>query len=171
MPLKAQIANKIVADDNGYTVGTIIDINEVEERTEKEGKKDVYYAPQFEFLVEVQGTKKSTRMRFWTGKKINSELFENEETGKEDYNRLTRLILNMGLIDNAKLIEYDKADVEESEVELDVLKGQKIRFKMDKSIKRKGLSVINISSIEPLKETEQATQKEGKTTQKPDKEG
>lgn len=169
MALKAQIANKIQTDDNGYTTGKIIDINEVEERTEKEGKKEVYYAPQFEFLVEVQGTKKPTIMRFWTGKKINSELFENEETGKEDYNRLTRLILNMGLIDKAKLIEYDKADVEESEVELDVLKGQKIRFKMDKSIKRKGLSVINIGTIEPLKEPEQATQKAEKTIQKTEK--
>lgn len=167
MPLKAQIANKIQTDDNGYTVGEIIDINEVEERTEKEGKKEVYYAPQFEFLVVVQGTKKPTLLRFWTGKKINSELFENEETGKTDYNRLTRLILNMRLIDDKKLAEYDKADVEESEVELDILKGQKIRFKMDKSIKRKGLSVINVSSIEPY--NEQATPQTEKTTQKAEK--
>mgnify|MGYP000972365302 CR=1 FL=1 len=40
MVLKAKIANKIVADDNGYTAGEIIDINEIDEHSEKEGKKD-----------------------------------------------------------------------------------------------------------------------------------
>lgn len=171
MPLKAKIANKIVADDNGFTIGEIIAVNEIEERTEKEGKKEVNYASQFEFLVSVDGTKKQTLLRFWTGTNINSDKFENEETGKSEYNRLTRLLLNMGLIDAKKLTELDKTNIDESEIDLESLVGQKIRFKMDKSIKRKGLSVINIGTIEPLKETEQAIHKEGKTTQKPDKEG
>ena len=43
MVLKAKIANKIVADDNGYTTGEIIDINEIDEHSEKEGKKEVFH--------------------------------------------------------------------------------------------------------------------------------
>lgn len=151
MPLKAKIANKIISNDNGYTTGEIIDINEIEAHTEKEGKKEVTYSSQFEFLVGVEGTKKQTLLRFWTGQNINSEQFEDEETGTSDYNRLTRFLLNMGLLDSKKLAELDKAKIEESNIELDSLIGQKIEFKMNKSIKRKGLSVIDIKSIKSVK--------------------
>ena len=151
MPLKAKIANKIVADDNGYTTGEIIDINEIDEHSEKEGKKEVFYASQFEFLIKVKGTKKDTLLRFWTGQNINSEKFEVEGDETTDYNRLTRFLLNMALLDSKKLAELDKAKIAESDIELDSLIGQKIEFKMNKSIKRKGLSVIDIKSIKPVK--------------------
>lgn len=153
MPLKAKIANKIATEDNGLTVGEITAIEEIEEHTEKEGKKEVYYASQFEFQVKVKGTKKDILMRFWTGQNINSEKFEDDESGTSDYNRLTRFLLNMGLLDSKKLAELDKAKIEDSDIELDSLIGQKIEFKMNKSIKRKGLSVIDIKSIKPVKPT------------------
>lgn len=151
MPLKAKIANKIVSDDNGYTTGEIIDINEIDEHSEKEGKKEVTYASQFEFLIAVDGTKKQTLLRFWTGQNINSEKFENEGDDTSDYNRLTRFLINMGVLDANKLSELDKAKLEDSEIDLEALRGQKIQFKMNKSIKRKGLSVIDIKSIKPVK--------------------
>jgi len=152
MVLKAKIANKIVADDKGYTTGEIIDINEIDEHSEKEGKKEITYSSQFEFLIKVEGTKKDTLLRFWTGQNINSEKFENDGDEKlTDYNRLTRFLLNMGLLDSKKLAELDKAKIAELDIELDSLIGQKIQFKMNKSIKRKGLSVIDIKSIKPIK--------------------
>ncbi|MEY3040525.1 MAG: hypothetical protein RJA74_45 [Pseudomonadota bacterium] len=151
MVLKAKIANKIVADNNGYTTGEIIDINEIDEHSEKEGKKEVTYSSQFEFLIKVEGTKKDTLLRFWTGQNINSEKFEVEGDDTTDYNRLTRFLLNIGLLDSKKLAELDKAKIAESDIELDSLIGQKIEFKMNKSIKRKGLSVIDIKSIKPVK--------------------
>ncbi|MFM6214528.1 hypothetical protein [Planktothrix sp.] len=150
MPLKAKVANKVATQDNGYTIGEIIAIEEIEEHTEKEGKKEVFYASQFEFQVATKGTKKDILMRFWSGQNINSEQFE-DETGTSDYNRLTRFLLNMGLIDSKKLAELDKAKIDESDIELDSLIGRKIEFKMNKSIKRKGLSVIDIKSIKPVK--------------------
>ena len=152
MVLKAKIANKIVADDKGYTTGEIIDINEIDEHSEKEGKKEITYSSQFEFLIKVEGTKKDTLLRFWTGQNINSEKFENDGDEKlTDYNRLTRFLLNMGLLDSKKLAELDKAKIAELDIELDSLISQKIQFKMNKSIKRKGLSVIDIKSIKPVK--------------------
>lgn len=151
MPLKAKVANKVATQDNGYTIGEIIAIEEIEEHTEKEGKKEVFYASQFEFQVATKGTKKDILMRFWTGQNINSEKFEDDETGNSDYNRLTRFLLNMGLLDSKKLAELDKAKIDESDIELDSLIGRKIEFKMNKSIKRKGLSVIDIKSIKPVK--------------------
>ena len=151
MPLKAKIANKVKTEENGLTIGEIIAIEEIEEHTEKEGKKEVFYASQFEFQIAVKGTKKDILMRFWTGQNINSEKFEDDEIGNSDYNRLTRFLLNMGLLDAKKLAELDKAKIVDSEIELDSLIGQKIQFKMNKSIKRKGLSVIDIKSIKPVK--------------------
>lgn len=152
MALKAKIANKVASEENGLTIGEIIAIEELEEHTEKEGKKEVFYASQFEFQVATKGTKKDILLRFWTGQNINSEQFD-DETGTSDYNRLTRFLLNMGLIDSKKLAELDKAKIDESDIELDSLIGQKIKFKMNKSIKRKGLSVIDIKSIKPVKPT------------------
>jgi hypothetical protein len=151
MVLKAKIANKISVEDNGLTIGEIIAIEDIEEHTEKEGKKEIFYASQFEFQIAVNGTKKDILMRFWTGQNINSEKFENEGDDTTDYNRLTRFLLNMGLLDSKKLAELDKAKIAESDIELDSLIGQKIEFKMNKSIKRKGLSVIDIKSIKPVK--------------------
>ncbi|CAD5990798.1 hypothetical protein PCC9214_05850 [Planktothrix tepida] len=152
MILKAKIANKVAIEENGLTIGEIIAIEEIEEHTEKEGKKEVFYASQFEFQIAVKGTKKDILMRFWTGQKINSEQFE-DDSETSDYNRLTRFLLNMGLLDSKKLAELDKAKIEESNIELDSLIGKKIEFKMVKSIKRKGLSIIDIKSIKPLKES------------------
>jgi hypothetical protein len=151
MVLKAKIANKVSTQENGLTIGEIIAIEDIEEHTEKEGKKEVFYASQFEFQIAVKGTKKDILMRFWTGQNINSEKFENEGDDTTDYNRLTRFLLNMGLLDSKKLAELDKAKIAESDIELDSLIGQKIEFKMNKSIKRKGLSVIDIKSIKPVK--------------------
>jgi hypothetical protein len=152
MVLKAKIANKVATEENGLTIGEIIAIEDIEEHTDKEGKKEVFYASQFEFRIVVKGTKKDILMRFWTGQNINSEQFETDGEDKTDYNRLTRFLLNMGLIDSKKLAELDKAKIAESDIELDSLIGQKIEFKMNKSIKRKGLSVIDIKSIKPVKQ-------------------
>lgn len=152
MVLKAKIANKVSVEDNGLTIGEIIAIEDIEERTDKEGKKEVFYASQFEFQIVVKGTKKDILLRFWTGQNINSEKFEIEgDEMSTDYNRLTRFLLNMGLLDAKKLTELDKAKLEDSDIDLEVLKGLKIQFKMNKSIKRKGLSVIDIKSIKPIK--------------------
>ena len=151
MVLKAKIANKVSVEDNGLTIGEIIAIEDIEERTDKEGKKEVFYACQFEFLIKVKGTKKDIVMRFWTGQNINSEQFEVEGGDKNDYNRLTRFLLNIGLLDAKKLTELDKAKLEDSDIDLEVLIGLKIQFKMNKSVKRKGLSVIDINSIKPIK--------------------
>jgi len=58
MVLKAKIANKVSTQENGLTIGEIIAIEDIEEHTDKEGKKEVFYASQFEFQIAVKGTKK-----------------------------------------------------------------------------------------------------------------
>lgn len=143
MALKAKVANKPIIDDKGYTVGVIKNILEIEERTEKQGRKEVRYAPQFEFIVISEGSLKPLTLRFWTGQTLNNEKFGD----KKDYNRLTRLSLQLGLIETSdldKLKEVETPDFEK-------LVGIEVKFKLEKSQKAQGLSVIDISSIELVK--------------------
>ena len=143
MALKAKVANKVVTDDSGFAVGTIKSVLEVEEKTEKQGKKTVKYASQFEFIVISEGSIKPVTFRFWTGQTLNDEKFGE----KQEYNRLTQLSLKLGLIQIP-----DLENLKDSEMpDFEKLEGTKIKFKLEKSEKAQGLSVIDISSIEIVK--------------------
>jgi hypothetical protein len=142
MALKAKTANKPVIDENGYVVGTIKNVLEIEERVDNSDKKNKYSA-QFEFIVIGEGSVKPITYRFWTGQILNSEKFGDSQ----DYNRLTRLSLQLGLIQESDLDNLEKIDMPDFEE----LEGLKIKFKLEKSQKSQGLSVISIPSIESVK--------------------
>ncbi|MFM6153656.1 MAG: hypothetical protein ACKPE3_11755 [Sphaerospermopsis kisseleviana] len=147
MALKAKIANKPKLDDKGYCTGVIESILDIEEREEKQGKKTIKFAAQFEFIIISDGSHKPITYRFWTGQNINSEKFKNEETDTKDYNRLTRVCLQLGLIKESDLsaIKDDKLP------DLEQLEGIKIKFKLEPSRKNQALQVPDISSLEIVK--------------------
>ena len=136
MPLKAKIANKAVIDNDGYVYGVIVGIEEVEGSEEKQGRKTIRWAEQFRFDIESKGTSKTITYQIWTGRNINSEKFEN------DYNKLTRICLQLGLLKESDL----KGDKEPS-VDLEKAIGKKVKFKLEDSIKRPGLKIPNIKTI------------------------
>ena len=146
MALKAKVANKIVTDVKGFCEGTIQSILEIDERVEREGKKDIKYAAQFEFNIISNGSAKSITHKIWCGQNLNSEKFTNQDTGELDYNRLTRLCLNLGLIKESEL-----STIKDDELDLESLEGQKIKFKLEPSKKNQLFSVIDISSIQLVK--------------------
>jgi hypothetical protein len=143
MALKAKIANQAVLDRNGYCSGTIESILEVEERVEKIGRKSIKYAAQFEFVIKSNGSHKPIIFRFWTGQNLNCVKFQNED--KVDYNRLTRLLINLGLILESDL-EYDLADSKLPDLES--LEGREVRFKLEPSKNSKSLQIPDISTIQ-----------------------
>ncbi len=147
MALKAKIANKPVTDSQGFCKGTIQSILEIEERIEKQGKKDIKFAAQFEITLISDGSAKSITHKIWCGQNINSEKFTNQETGDCDYNRLTRLCLNLGLVK-----ESDLATIKDDKLpDLESLEGQKVKFKLEPSKKNQLFSVIDISTIQLVK--------------------
>lgn len=147
MALKAKVANKVVTDVKGFCEGTIQSILEIEERIEKQGKKDVKFAGQFEFTIISDGTAKSISHKIWTGQNINSEKFTNQESGEIDYNRLTRLLINLELIKESELTKIKDAELPD----LESLEGLQIKFKLEQSKKNQLFSVIDISSIRVVK--------------------
>lgn len=150
MPLKAKVANKPSTDDQGFVTGTIKSVLEIDERSEKQGRKEVHYASQFEFHIVSEGTQKTLTFKVWTGQNLNSDRFTTDEESKtEDYNRFTRLCLQLGLIKESDLDNLDKIELPD----LDVLEGTQIKFKLVKSRKNPSLSIPDISSIQLEKAT------------------
>jgi|688.fasta_scaffold775331_1 hypothetical protein len=142
MAIKAKIANKAISDKSGYSIGIIKEILEIDERIEKQGKKEIKFAAQFEFSIISEGTQKAIIHKIWTGQNINFQKFKNE-SGHEDYNRLTRLCLNIGL-----LKETDLASLKNDNIpNLEDLEGKQIKFKLEPSKKNQQFSLIDISSI------------------------
>jgi len=147
MPLKAKVANKPAIDSKGYATGIIQSILDIEEREEKQGRKTIRYAAQFEFHVLSEGSHKPIVYKFWVGQNINQDKFKSEDSDNQDYNRLTRLSLNLGLIKESELknLSADKLP------DLEQLEGSKIRFKLTPSKKNSSLQTIDLASIELVK--------------------
>ncbi|MCT7981596.1 hypothetical protein [Laspinema olomoucense] len=145
MPLSTKKANKPVIDDHGYVTGTIVNIEECESNFNQE---------QFEFTIESQGTSKVINFKLWTGQNLNSKKFpygepdkksnkksKTEENENLDYNKLTRLSLNLGMIKESELLA-DKVE----NFDLETLKGKEVQFKLE-VVKGKTLQTIDLSSI------------------------
>ena len=106
MALKAKVANKVQTNDKGLVEGTIITVLEIEERTELEKGKEVYYPAQFEFQIESEGSQKNVIYRIWTRQTFNNEKYEKTD-GKQDYNNFTRLMLQLEMIKESDLKDLD----------------------------------------------------------------
>jgi hypothetical protein len=147
MALKAKIANKPLLDNKGYCTGVIDSVLDIEDREEKQGRKTVKYAAQFEFIISSEGSHKPITYRFWTGQNLNSEKFKNEETDSYDFNRLTRVCLQLELIK-----ESDLASINDDKLpDLEQIEGIKIKFKLEPSRKNRVLQVPDISTLEVVK--------------------
>jgi len=153
MALKAKIANKIETDSQGYVEGTIIAVLPCDERTEIVKSKEITYAEQFEFQIQSPGSLKPIIYRIWTGQKVNSEKFVHDEK-LTDYNKLTRLLIQLQMIDEKLLNDLSAIDVD-----VEKLEGTKIKFKLEKSKTKKGLDIPNLRSIKLVNENPPSTGK------------
>lgn len=150
MALKAKIANKVQTNASGLIEGTIINVLEIDERTEIEKGKEVTYAAQFEFQIEVEGSQKSVIYRIWTRQTFNNEKYVKDDKS-EDYNSFTRLMLQLELITEDDLKDLDNPKLASLDVES--VQGLKIQFELENSRKNSGLKVPKLSSVKPLQLT------------------
>lgn len=142
MSLKAKVANKFLTDSDGYAIGVVARVVEIPEHTKKVGKKEVNYAAQFEFLIQVESSQKLITLKVWTGQTLNNEQFK--VNGITDYNKFTRLCLQLGLVTEADLL----TKLNSLQVDVEAVEGTQIKFKLEKSRTKEGLHVIDIRSIE-----------------------
>lgn len=141
--------NKVKPDENGYVTGTISEVNYKEAHTDVVGKKEVKYSEQAEIVIKCKGSQSEIKHRIWVGFVINSEKYPYESSSKEkivDYNKATRLCLNLGLIKETDL----ESDII-PEIDLETIVGTKIKYKLEPSKKSPSLKVPVLSSIIPVK--------------------
>jgi hypothetical protein len=146
MALKAKIANKVKTNASGLVEGTIINVLEVEDRTEIEKGKEVYYPAQFEFQIEVQGSQKNVIYRIWTRQSFNDEKYPKSD-GKLDYNSFTRLMIQLEMIKESDLKDLDSLN----DFDVEACEGLNISFELESSQKNKGLKIPKLISIKPQK--------------------
>lgn len=151
MALKAKVANKVQTNEKGLVEGTIIRVLEIEERTEIEKGKEVKYDAQFEFQIEVEGSQKNITYHIWTGQNFNNEKYETPDKSF-DYNKLTRLMLQLELIKQSDLKDLNNDVLTNFDVE--AVEGLRIQFELEPHKTKKTLKVPKLTTIKPLKATE-----------------
>lgn len=141
MALKPRMANSVKVDDQGWAIATLSDI------TYLDADESEYEQEQFLFDFLAEGTKKPINLKIWTKTNINAQKYENGTT--KDYTKLTRLCLQLKLFSESELLEAYKKG-QEVDVDLDKLKGLKVRFKLLKQAKNRNLSQIDLNTLESI---------------------
>lgn len=145
MALKPRLANSPIVDSNGYSTAELADITYLEE-----GESD-YSGEQFLFDFIAPGVQRPINLKVWTGTKINPDRYQINGSKTKEYNKLTRLCLALGLVSESDLRgikteeELDKLGIGER---LEGLKSQQVRFKLLKTAKNRGLSQIDLDSLQ-----------------------
>ena len=142
MALKAKIANQVQTNEQGLIEGTIITVLEIDERTHMEKGKEVVSSAQFEFKIQSVGSQKPVVYHIWTGQTFNNEKYKTAD-GKLDYNKFTRLMLQLEIIKESDLKKLDSL----TEIDVEACQGLKVSFELESSQKNKNLKIPKLTSI------------------------
>lgn len=145
MTLKPRLANSPVVDSNGYCTAEIADITFLED-----GESE-YSGEQFLFDFITPGVQRPINLKVWTGIKINPDRYQINGSKTKEFNKLTRVCLAMGLVSEADLKAVTtEADLNKLAIgeKLEGLRGQQVRFKLLRTAKGKGLSQIDLDTIQ-----------------------
>jgi hypothetical protein len=140
MALKPRVANSPLIDSEGYCTGTISDIEVGENHRGDET---------FVFMIEVQGKLKPITMRITTGTKISQEQTYHHGGKQPEYYAITTLLIRTGLIKESELASMTTDQIEA--IDIEQLKGKKIKALAEKSAKSRGLVNLKIDTIEIVK--------------------
>lgn len=145
MALNPRLANSPVVGTDGYCIAEIADIRFLED-----GESE-YDGEQFLFDFITPGVQRPINLKVWTGVKINPDRYQVNNSKSKEYNKLTRLCLALDLISETDLKAIKtEADLEHLAIgeKLEALRGQQVRFKLLRAAKGKGLSQIDLDTIQ-----------------------
>ncbi len=150
MALKPRMANTPITDSEGWIEAELSDVTYLE-ADESEYEREQYL---FDFLA--QGSQRPINFKIWTGTSLNADRYQNGNGSKTaELNKLTRLCISLGL-SNEKQLKEAQSKGQEVDIDLEALKGSKVRFKLQKSAKNRGLSQIDIDTVKLVKVSEKA---------------
>jgi hypothetical protein len=139
MALKPRFANLPKIDENGFVNAEIVEI------VYCDAEESEYEKEQLLFNFIADGVRKSINFKLWTGTVISPEKYD---TGKTtDYNKLTKLLLNLKVLDLATLKKtFDSG--KDCDIDIESLVGIKVQFKLKKA--KQGLSTIDLDTIKTV---------------------
>jgi hypothetical protein len=143
MALDPKMGNALKLDADGYATGELTAI------TALEASDSNYDKEQYQFDFIVNASKKPLTVKLWTGVTLSGEKFSYDGK-KPDYNKLTKLLLNLDVITKEQLLEahHEGKDIP---ITLSKMIGTKVKFKPLKTAKSKGLSQIDLTTLSVVK--------------------
>jgi hypothetical protein len=142
MALNPKMANLLKLDSDGYAYGELTSVTLIDADDNDFGKE------QFQFDFTASATMKPIILKIWTGLTLSG--LKHGDGKDRQYNKLTKLLLQLGSINESELITA-YAEGKELPLNLDTLIGTKVKFRPLKTAKSKGLSQIDLSTLEVLK--------------------
>ena len=140
MVLNPKMGNQLKIDADGYAYGELTSVTLVDDND--------FGKEQFQFDFTASATMKPIILKIWTGLTLSG--LKHGDGKNRDYNKLTKLLLQLGSINESELITA-YAEGKDIPITLDSLIGTKVKFKPLKSAKSKGLSQIDLSTLEVVK--------------------
>ncbi|MBD2208116.1 hypothetical protein [Calothrix sp. FACHB-168] len=143
MGISISRAGKLIIDVDGY-VSANLDSLQVVDSADENGRE----RSQLEFIFKVPTTKGTSDKYLWTGLNVNSEktYYPVDDDGvistTPEYNKLTQLLIALGLLTEEKLNSDDELDID-----IESLVGQEFQFKVKPNKLKPALSDIDIKSI------------------------
>jgi len=143
MAISVSRAGKLITSEDGFVSATLRSL-EVEDSIGSDNKE----RSQLKWTFEVPTTKGTSNKNLWTGLNVNHEknYYPVDADGvvstKAEYNKLTQLLLSLGLITEIQL--HSEADVE---LDLETLVGRVFKFKPIRQKNNPNFSDIDISAI------------------------
>lgn len=143
MPISISRAAKLIIDTDGYVSATLKDVSV------KDASNGKDWGSQLEFIFAVPTTKGVTSDKYlWTGLNINPEktYYPVDSDGvvspEGEYNKLTQLLLSLGLITDRQL--HSGEDIN---IDIEELIGKTFKFKVVPNKMKPGLSDIDLKTI------------------------
>ncbi len=146
MAINISRASKIITDTEGYVTAKLFSVVE-KISLDPKGKE----ITQLEWVFKVPTTKKVADKYLWTGINVNSQrtYYPIDANGvvspNPEYNRLTKLLLALGLLTEQELNSDDDIDLD-----IEELVGREFKFKVIPDREKPALGDIDIATMQLL---------------------
>jgi hypothetical protein len=144
MAISISRVGKLIIGDDGYVRATLASI-EMQDTTDEKGRERT----QLEYIFKVPTTKGTADKYLWTGLNVNSEKTYfpiDPDTGEisatGEYNKLTQLLLALGLLTELQLHSGEDIDID-----IESLIGKEFKFQVIPNRKKPNLSDIDLRTI------------------------
>lgn len=155
MAIQISRVGKLVIGEDGFVKATLHSL-EAQDSVDLQGRERT----QLEWVFKVPTTKGTSDKYLWTGLNINAEKTyypvgaDNVVSTEGQYNKLTQLLLSLGLLTDLQLHSGEDVDID-----IEMLIGKTFKFKVIPNKNKPSLSDVDVSTIKLIENTEPNSKK------------